>query len=337
MLRAVRTTREQVLGTEFQGEVRPIEDHDHAYWTNLLGQAHFSAWALESLPLMTHRLVMRCGKSCELRAILPSEALPGALEAGLVRVLSLRRWLDGDRPQAVVIEHAHMPGNREADPSETLEAEHVNGGMTSAMCGMSIVCYRAEECPKVWTHEYLHHRCVDQTLRSIHHGPGLLSEAFVETWATLWNCMHTVLEQKSTATLQDAIPLLEQERDFVLQQAARAVYHQGVRNWDQLDLKNWTETTNVWSYYVVRAAWLFEPNAFLKTTPSPAHGTSSGPTLQWLAETTMQSPAWRMEMDQRLRDLRPGTPWTLRMTRTDSPLVQKSTSFRKHSLSEGSH
>lgn len=339
LLRLVRDLRARVLSdlSTYQAELGPLDTVRRQAWQRELGAASFSAWALPALEKMTHEVVLRHHRAkCVLRAAVPGTHIPRALDAGLVRVLALRAWLDGDSPKPLEIRHAHLDVLRQADPDSPLGPEHVNGGMTLSQCGNAIVCYRAEEAPKVWTHEYLHHRCVDVPLRSVYLGPGMLSEAFVETWATLWNALHALLEENPDAGLADAVQWLERERQHVLQQAARAIFHQGVKRWDELDIASWQETTNVWSYYVVRAAWLWRPDEFLRTSPSPAPSSASK-TLQHLAERVLASADWRTAMDKGLqqcaleRKQNPGRSWSMRMTHLDSPLVlQKSTSHRHH-------
>jgi hypothetical protein len=170
--------------------------------------------------------------------------------------------------------------------------------MTSNRCTGPIYSWRNEEVSKVWCHELLHRSCIDAglgdrtvCLGSLLQCKGSLAEAYVETWALLWDLGCALLERDPNVSLADAVVALNRERVFASKQAAR-IYH-------QMTLHGGHETTNTTAYYLLKALFLHDLEHFWKVSPEPSVTPDIGelvaiiaPHKENLPWTPDQNPPW---------------------------------------------
>lgn len=234
------------------------------------------------------------------------------------RVGSLWRLVAGGGDPLCVL-HLHLDIPRQwcpATPPTPPGPTEVNGGMVMP-CSLEhpIYSWRMEEMAKVWCHEALHRSCMDAPFASrsvcLRHGcRGSLREAWCETWATLWDLGHAILDgHGSQCPLATVLDCLARERIFSLRQAALL--------YPLLESERTeAETTHTTAYFLLRAVFLFRLDAFWRLSPRPDQHLHSDDVekLQLLAEETLASPAFLGALAQ-LRLDAPAAPCVdLRMT-----------------------
>jgi hypothetical protein len=139
----------------------------------------------------------------------------------------------------------------------------INGGFTFP-AGNEIFIYRLEDFPKVCLHELLHHSPIDNHLNwtdeqmntlkelfNISNDTLLLpNEAIVETWATIY--------QLAFISIEYDIPfkdLYNFELLWAMQQSKRLLIHQNG--------EEWSETSNSYSYIIIKGIFLYNMNEFI--------------------------------------------------------------------------
>lgn len=184
-------------------------------------------------------------------------------------------------------------------PSSTVGPQHSNTGFTTSCTAnlskngrkdhTEIIIYRYEEFFKVLLHETMHNLdldfgymaddvTVDNLFPGIKHDI-ILSETYAETWARLLNvafyCYYNILGgQGDYKKYQRAVQrCLATERAFSLYQATNVLAHMGL-TLDQilstddatksLVLKNYSEDTNVFAYYILTGLTMLEADLFLQ-------------------------------------------------------------------------
>lgn len=162
---------------------------------------------------------------------------------------------------------------------EAIGARHVNSGATFTYSTQpsQVVIWRREEMTKVLAHEVVHSLQLDapRISKKLEHKffdifrisanrPLLPNEAYVESVANILNCFYISLA--TGASLQRS---LDVERRFAVYSTARVLAHYGFDDPSQLLRSVPTATpdiqqdTSVFSYYVLRAALLFNVDAFI--------------------------------------------------------------------------
>jgi hypothetical protein len=153
--------------------------------------------------------------------------------------------------------------------------KHINGGYTTVSRGQNtdavsvseIFVYRYQEFPKVMLHEMLHHSRVDnhnmsnidvmrlKNLCKIDPSTIFLpNEAIVETWAII---MHTLF-----VAIELGVPLnilLDKEKEWSDKQSQRII------SFISPD-RPWKEKSNAYCYVVLKAALLYDANAFISAS-----------------------------------------------------------------------
>jgi len=157
----------------------------------------------------------------------------------------------------------------------SLTSYHVNSGVSD---GEQVIVYRSEEMTKVLIHELVHFYGFDHHFEinaniNIEHSLNklfnfnancksiLIYEAYTDTFACLLNIMlYTILESKES---KEYTKNLVKERKYILKQGSNILDHLGYSK--NLKTKNaYCETTNVMSYYVVKAILFADIDKFIE-------------------------------------------------------------------------
>lgn len=158
---------------------------------------------------------------------------------------------------------------------EIVRPYHINGGFTYPSLN-TVFIYRFEEFPKVLLHETIHHMPMDvhgqwpyESIMKMYHELHISkqgcntnqcttdimpNEAIVETWAELLHIGFLNYEYPS----MNFNTLLKTEQTWAAQQTRRLWTYQ------QMYLPEWKEDTRAYSYIVLRAALLWNWQAFIK-------------------------------------------------------------------------
>lgn len=178
-----------------------------------------------------------------------------------------------------------IPRELPSSPVDVLGPVHLNGGL-SYVCARAgaITIYRAEECVKVFIHETFHALGLDEAAREGGASSELiattfpvpatvyLSEAYAETWATIAYAALLALTDPVSVTAS-TVAHLAIEQVFAAMQAHKVLAHMGLRAsdmWregehaDTLRRLLYREDTNVFAYFVARAALLAALPRFLE-------------------------------------------------------------------------
>ncbi len=154
---------------------------------------------------------------------------------------------------------------------DNLSYINVNSGLTSfTEKGNNILIFREEESKKVLIHELIHAlelHCVKYgtiiTKNNLEH----LDECIVETWATILNLAH--IQYKKIPNIKELDSLTKtqifvQERNFCLKQAAKILKQHGCRKNGTDCIIKIPNSPSIFSYYIVKAALLSNPNKFIR-------------------------------------------------------------------------
>jgi hypothetical protein len=160
----------------------------------------------------------------------------------------------------------------------SLTSYHVNSGVSD---GEQVIVYRSEEMTKVLIHELVHFYGFDHHFEinaniNIEHSLNklfnfnancksiLMYEAYTDTFACLLNIMlYTILESKESKESKEYIKNLVKERKYILKQGSNILDHLGYSK--NLKTKSaYCETTNVMSYYVVKAILFADIDKFIE-------------------------------------------------------------------------
>ena len=179
-----------------------------------------------------------------------------------------------------------------SSPVEVLGPVHLNGGL-SYVCARSgdITIYRAEECVKVFIHETFHALGLDEAAREGGTSSELIAttfpvpatvylcEAYAETWATLAYAALLAITSAAdpSRVASSLVAHLAVEQVFAAMQAHKVLAHMGLRvgdlhregeHADTLRRLLYRENTNVFAYFVARAALLATLPRFLEQCAS---------------------------------------------------------------------
>lgn len=168
--------------------------------------------------------------------------------------------------------------------TQTLTSYHINSGVTSTGDNTKavIVVFRREEVIKVLIHELIHAMRLDRDSSSIpttffqtYFGLSSnyhlnLTEAFTEAYA----CLLNVAIASLILPCNKFNTLLEKEKQFVLAQGTKVIFKLQF----ELDAKGhllpnkkpYQETTNIISYYILKAVVFANINVFLQLLSSPS-------------------------------------------------------------------
>jgi hypothetical protein len=162
------------------------------------------------------------------------------------------------------------------DNATLLTSYHVNSGVSD---NEQVIVYRSEEMTKVLIHELVHfygfdnHYLINSQINSNINIEAslnklfnfnmscksiLIYDAYTDTFACLLNIMvYTLLNHN------DYQQNLSKERDYILNQASNVLSHIGYNK--KLETKNaYCETTNVMSYYVLKAILFVDIDKFIE-------------------------------------------------------------------------
>ena len=169
---------------------------------------------------------------------------------------------------------------------------HINTGATFRNTCDSVTIWRREECYKTVTHELMHgfywdfdnfpgiNRLVQQHFAVARDTEISFFEAYVETWATMFNVYATTAHHHYATPgrcVKHIRAMLAVERAFVMFQVGKILHHSGFRRWREFfhggtraasdSGPQLCQRTPVFSYYVVRSAHLWRPEWFVRTFP----------------------------------------------------------------------
>ena len=162
----------------------------------------------------------------------------------------------------VILIHCKL---KKMKPKNSLEltSYHVNSGVSD---GEQVIVYRSEEMTKVLIHELVHFYGFDHHFEinsninieeplnklfnfNVNCKSILIYEAYTDTFACLLNIIIYTIMSKETKSIEYNI---HKEREYILNQASNILAHIGFG--DNLKIKKtYCETTNVMSYYVLKA------------------------------------------------------------------------------------
>lgn len=213
--------------------------------------------------------------------ILPTSSKPYVEDSCILASLILTTlvWLFADQGDSVTVSYCPFSGQKRLPVDAILGPAHVNSGSTLARGRGTIDVWRHEEATKVMIHEAIHslrfdfkddlpHKSRLQLYETFRIRPAGCSkrgcvtgitpnEAYVETVADIFN-VFTVSHLCGINWLQ----VLETEREFALLQAAKVILYNDFKSGAGLlssspRESHWQQQSNVFSYYVIRAAFLY--------------------------------------------------------------------------------
>ena len=159
-----------------------------------------------------------------------------------------------------------------------LDEIHANTAFTKA-CPIesnSIYIFRKEEWFKVFIHETFHSLGMDfAAMSDIYAKKAMISifpvkcdlrfyEAYTETWAEIINILFLCMEKRGGLVYQHLERLLDAERFFSIFQKTKVLQHHKMNYRDICSPSNYTENTNVFSYYILKSIFLFFCNDFVE-------------------------------------------------------------------------
>lgn len=153
----------------------------------------------------------------------------------------------------------------------------INSGCTFRhQCGV-ITVWRQEELYKTLCHEMIHSfgwdsqidhdyqlsNHIQKEIRFAEKGHILLHEAYTETWATLLNVYLCSIMSPSSSIEQ----MIQNEQKFILFQVAKVLQASGIPSMKSLlhQESSLCQTTNVFSYFIIKSALLWNVSWFMKT------------------------------------------------------------------------
>lgn len=187
----------------------------------------------------------------------------------------------------------------------------INTGATYRHTCDTVTIWRREEACKTFLHEMMHgfgwdfgpdndtvHDWVKQNFHVADNIEIRFYEGYVETWATLLNVYMAAAVMHPKHSLAQLFAVVKKwvacEQRWVLFQLAKVLVHSGFESWREFfgthkqrassDVPRFQQNTSVFSYFVVRAAHLWDVNWFVKHFPHVAHDeNTTKPTLDaWL-------------------------------------------------------
>ena len=169
---------------------------------------------------------------------------------------------------------------------EIIGADNANGGYNE---GNTILIWRKEELPKVLIHELLHSfNCQLQLFNKISSnnnsnsnknyikkkfnikGSFSVDESYVETLATIYNCVYCCIENGKILPLDYLLTFLNNERIFSVRQVNKILNHYNIHNLRELDIEYgngnivFKQDTNIFSYYIIKMLLLNNMDEFMK-------------------------------------------------------------------------
>ena len=192
-------------------------------------------------------------------------------------------------------------------PSLVWNPFQINTGATYRHTCDTVTIWRREEACKTFLHEMMHgfgwdfephnqkvHDWVKAHFQVADNIEIRFYEGYVETWATLLNVYMAAAVMHPTHTLKQLLAvvrdLVAYEQKWVMFQLAKVLVHSGFATWDAFfgtsddDAPRFQQNTSVFSYFIVRAAHLWDVHWFLTHFPHVAHNeNTTKPTLDaWL-------------------------------------------------------
>ncbi len=175
----------------------------------------------------------------------------------------------------VTIIYLPTPFKKKWNNIDELKSDHVNSGYSSiAKSDNQILIFRKEESNKVLIHELIHalhlHCVYDSTIGGDYNGRP--DESIVETWAIIVNCLR--LKTSSNGRLQISKKpsdyeklfteqIFKHELVFSLKQASKLLKAHGCTIETGICYKKWNKIPAIFYYYIVKAAFLCDPNRFV--------------------------------------------------------------------------
>jgi hypothetical protein len=112
-------------------------------------------------------------------------------------------------------------------------------------------------------HDYQLSNHIQKEIRFAEKGHILLHEAYTETWATLLNVYLCSIMSPSSSIEQ----MIQNEQKFILFQVAKVLQASGIPSIESLlnQKSSLCQTTNVFSYFIIKSALLWNVSWFMKT------------------------------------------------------------------------
>tara|TARA_B100000427_G_scaffold329826_1_gene348226 strand:- start:3692 stop:4612 length:921 start_codon:yes stop_codon:yes gene_type:complete len=177
----------------------------------------------------------------------------------------------------VTITYLPTPFKKIWNGIDNLTSKHVNSGYSTIRnTNNEIVIFRKEESYKVLIHELIHalhlHCVYDSTIRGDYNGKP--DESIVETWAIIVNCLRFKASTQGRLRISKKSSdyeklfrgeIFKKELDFSLKQAAKLLraHECTITNDIGVCYKTWNKIPATFYYYIVKAAFLCDPNRFV--------------------------------------------------------------------------
>ena len=155
---------------------------------------------------------------------------------------------------------------------------HANTAFTRA-CPIesnAIYIFRKEEWFKVFIHETFHSLGMDFASMSDEYAKKAMFEifpvrcdlrfyeAYTETWAEIINILFLSMEKNGGLVYKNVETSLKCERMFSIFQKTKVLHHHKMNYRDICSPSNYTENTNVFSYFILKSIFLFFCNEFVE-------------------------------------------------------------------------
>lgn len=194
----------------------------------------------------------------------------------LLRVMSFGVFGNVCKQMRFKIFLSTLPKQRITVSTQCWTSLNINTGCTYRHeCGV-ITIWRQEELCKTLFHEMIHsfgwdfqldhtNQISKQIKKIFHfeeHGEILLHEAYTETWATLFNIYLCSILFPDTSTISQRI---HDEQKFILFQVAKVLHASGISSMESFlnQESSFCQTTNVFSYFIVKSALLWDVEWFV--------------------------------------------------------------------------
>jgi len=175
----------------------------------------------------------------------------------------------------VIITYLPTPFKKKWNGIDQLKSDHVNSGYSSInKTNNEILIFRKEESNKVLIHELIHalhlHCVYDSTIGGDYNGRP--DESIVETWAIIVNCLRFkaapngrlhISHKPSDYEKLFRGEIFKHELVFSLKQAAKLFRAHECTIDTGICYKKWNKIPAIFYYYIVKAAFLCDPNRFV--------------------------------------------------------------------------
>tara|TARA_B100001094_G_scaffold330725_1_gene396680 strand:- start:6480 stop:7343 length:864 start_codon:yes stop_codon:yes gene_type:complete len=175
----------------------------------------------------------------------------------------------------VIITYLPTPFKKIWNNIDKLKSDHVNSGYSIInKTNNEILIFRKEESNKVLIHELIHalhlHCVYDSTIGGDYNGRP--DESIVETWAIIVNCLRLKTSSNGRLHISNKPSYYEKlfteeifkhELVFSLKQASKLLKAHGCTIDTGICYKKWNKIPAIFYYYIVKAAFLCDPNRFV--------------------------------------------------------------------------